>query len=207
MTINETKVCPVDKETLPVDAAFRGHVEVIIQDIIIQPHNICFQKEKYYSPSTKKTYVASLPTGYYGEFGPGIKTLAITLYFQANVSQPRILELFTDVGIFISAGQRSNFLIKKQEIFHDEKDALYKEGLKTTSWQHIDDTSTRVNGKNQYCQIVCNPFYTAYFTTEKKNRLSIINTLLNASENSYYLNQTAYDFLHASRMPEKVVTT
>ena len=35
MTINETKVCPVDKETLPVDAAFRGHVEVIIQDIII----------------------------------------------------------------------------------------------------------------------------------------------------------------------------
>ena len=30
---------------------------------------------------------------------------------------------------------------------------------------------------------------------------------MNASENSYYLNQTAYDFLHASRIPEKVVTT
>jgi len=42
----------------------------------------------------------------------------------------------------------------------------YEAGLKSSPWQHIDDTSTRVNGQNQYCQILCNPLYAAYFTTK-----------------------------------------
>jgi len=205
--INETKVQSLDLRNLPPDAEFKGYVEVTVQDINITPHNILFRKEKYYSSSTKKSYVADLPAGYHGEFGPGIKALAITLYFQANVSETKILELFADVGIIISSGQLSNFLIKKKNSFHDEKDALYKAGIESTPWQHIDDTATRVDGKNQYCQILCNPFYTAYFTSEKKNRLTIIDTLMNASEHTYYLNQTTYDFLQASRISDNVITT
>ena len=204
IVINETKVRSVDQQILPPDAEFKGCVDVTVQDIIIQPHNILFRKEKYYSPSTKKAYLADLPAGYHGEFGPGIKAFAITHYFQADVSQPKILELLADVGIIISAGQLSNFLIKKQEPFHNEKDALYKAGIQSTPWQHIDDTSTRVNGKNQYCQVVCNPFYTAYFTTENKTRLNIIDVLTNSSERTYCLNQTAFDFLNKSRIAEKV---
>ena len=204
IVIHETKVRSVDRQTLPPDAEFKGYAEVVVQDIVIQPHNILFRKEKYYSPSKKKTYMADLPEGYHGEFGPGIKTLAITLYFKANVSEPKILELLADVGIIISAGQLSNFLIKDQNEFHDEKNALYKTGIESTPWQNIDDTATRVNGKNQYCQIVCNPFYTAYFTTENKCRLNIIDVLTNSRERTYYLNQTAYDFLSKSRIAEKV---
>jgi len=204
---NETKVQSVDRQTLPPDAEFKGYVDLVVQDIIFQPHNILFRKEKYYSASMKKAYVADLPEGYHGEFGPGIKTLAITLYFQANVSQPKILELLADIGIIISAGQLSNFLIKKHNAFHQEKNALYKAGIQSTPWQHIDDTSTRVNGKNQYCQVVCNPFYTAYFTTENKSRLNIIDVLTNSSEREYRLNQTAFDFLHKSKLAEKVIIT
>jgi hypothetical protein len=204
MAINEIKILSVDQRALPPDARFKGYVDVVVQDIIIKPHNIRFRKEKYHSPSEGKVYIADLPRDYQGEFGPGIKSLVITLYFQANVSQPKIIELLTDVGIIISTGQLSNFIIKKHETFHNEKNALYKAGIQSTPWQHIDDTTTRVNGKNKYCQIVCNPFYTAYFTTENKSRLNIIDVITNFSQRTYSLNQIAYDFLDKSRLSEKV---
>lgn len=84
---------------------------------------------------------------------------------------------FHDAGVHISAGQLSNFLIENQTAFHAEKDAVYEAGLRSSPWQHVDDTVMRVNGQNQYCHIVCNPFYTAYFTMEKKNRLTVIDVL------------------------------
>jgi hypothetical protein len=36
---------------------------------------------------------------------------------------------------------------------------------RSSPWQHIDQTSTRVDGQNQHCNIVCNPLYTIYSTT------------------------------------------
>src|SRR5207249_11926973 len=69
-----------------------------------------------------------------------------------------------------------NLLIKDHAVFHEEKAALYQAGLASSPWQHLDDTSTRVNGRNGYCHIVCNPLYTAYFTTEDRK-----STRLNSS--------------------------
>ena len=47
------------------------------------------------------------------------------LYFGGQMSEPKILELFGSVGVQISEGQLSNLLIKDQDAFHAEKDALY----------------------------------------------------------------------------------
>jgi Holliday junction resolvasome RuvABC ATP-dependent DNA helicase subunit len=44
-------------------------------------------------------------------------------------------------------------------------------GLRSSPWQHLDDTATRVNGDNQHCHVVCNPLYTAFFTTASQDRL------------------------------------
>ena len=85
-----------------------------------------------------------MPSGYDGEFGPAIKALAIKLYFDSNMTERNILDLFQDAEINISAGQLSNFLIKDQGLFHQEKDALYEAGLKSSPWQHIDDTSDKL---------------------------------------------------------------
>ncbi|MBW1798843.1 MAG: transposase [Deltaproteobacteria bacterium] len=163
---HDTQTCFVDKSILPNDARFKGYDRVVIQDIKFEAHNTLFLKEKYYSPSLNKTYLAPLPSGYDGEFGPEIKAMAIKLYFDSNITERNILDLLQDAEIDISAGQLSNFLIKDHELFHQEKDALYEAGLKSSPWQHIDDTSTRVNAHNHYCQILCNPLYTAYFTTK-----------------------------------------
>jgi len=202
---HERRICHVDRAILPKDAQFKGYEKVVVQDIRFEAYNTLFLKEKYYSPSLKKSYLAPLPPGFEGEFGPAIKSLAIKLSFDTNVTQPRILDLFGDADISISAGQLSNFLIKGHDAFHQEKDALYEAGLKSTPWHHIDDTSTRVNGQNQYCQILCNPLYTAYFTTPNKTRLTVIDVLRNFSDRTFLLNEEAFGYVNAFKLPASVV--
>ena len=70
---DRTVVCKIDKSKLPQDAVNKGHTSVIIQDLKVSTDNVQFERETYYSPSLKKTFMADLPTGYDGEFGPGIK--------------------------------------------------------------------------------------------------------------------------------------
>jgi hypothetical protein len=202
---HDSRICYADKSLLPKDAQFKGYDRVVVQDIQFEAHNTLFLKEKYYSPSLSKSYLASLPPGYEGEFGPGLKTLSLKLYFDANMTQPNILDLFTDAKINISAGQLSNFLIKDHDKFHKEKDAVYEAGLQSSPWQHMDETTTRFNAQNYYCQILCNPLYTAYFTTENKSRLTVIDVLTNFRDRSFLLNREAFTYFDIFRFPAPVI--
>lgn len=142
---------------MPEDAEFKGYEDVIVQDVVFHTDNILFHKEKFYSPSEQKTYLADLPQGYEGQFGPGIKSLIWVLYFASQVSQPKIVELLESVGVFISEGQVSNLLIKEQSALHQEKDEIIEAGLSSSPWQQSDDTATRVGGRLHHCHVVCNP--------------------------------------------------
>jgi hypothetical protein len=195
--IDREDVLAVDPSRLPPDAVFKGYADVVVQDVLFHTDNVLFHKEKFYSPSQHTTYLASLPEGYHGQFGPGVKSLVLALYYGAQMSEPKVAELLRNVGIQISAGQVSNLLIKDHTVFHEEKDALYQAGLASSPWQHLDDTSTRINGRNGYCHIVCNPLYTAYFTTEAKDRLTIIDVLTNHQPRRFLVNDEALGFLEA----------
>ena len=98
ITINREAVLTVDQAQLPADAEFKGYEDSIVQDVVLRTDNVLFDKEKYYSPSACRTYLAELPPGYTGQFGPGIKALALVQYFACNVAEPKILEFFTNVG-------------------------------------------------------------------------------------------------------------
>ncbi len=195
--IDREQVAQVDPDCLPPDAVFKGYADVVVQDVIFRTDNILFHKEKFYSPSQHTTFLASLPQGYRGQFGPGIKSLALVLYFGGQMSEPKVAELLRSVGVQISDGAVSNLLIKDQAAFHAEKDALYQAGLASSPWQHLDDTSTRVNGQNGYCHIVCNPLYTAYFTTAAKDRLTIIDVLTNHRPRRFLVNAEALGYVEA----------
>ena len=197
IAIDREQVVQVDPTRLPPDAVFKGYEDVVVQDVLFRTDNVLFHKEKFYSPSQHQTYLASLPQGYCGQFGPGLKSLALVFYFGAQMSEPKVAELFRDVGIQISAGQVSNLLIKDQVAFHGEKAALYQVGLASSPWQHLDDTSTRVNGQNGYCHIVCNPLYTAYFTTAAKDRRTILDVLTNHRPRRFLVNAEALGFMEA----------
>ena len=144
--IDREQVVDVDPSVLPKDAKFKEYKDVVVQDILLRTDNILFHKKKYYAASTQKTYLAELPRGYEGQFGPGIKALTLAFYYGIGTSEPKIQEFFENVGIQISAGEISNLLIKKQESFHTEKDTLYEAGLQSSPWQQTDDTLTRVDG-------------------------------------------------------------
>ena len=120
--------------------------------------------------------------------------MVLTLYFGGDMSEPKIRELYANIGGQISAGQLSNILIKGQGAFHAEKDAVYEAGLRSSAWQHTDDTSTRVNGQNQHCHIVCNPLYTTYHTRPGKDRLSVLDVLRNGRECTFRLNSEAWGY-------------
>ena len=97
--IDREQVVEVDRAKLQADDEFKGYEDVVVQDILLKTDNVCFHKQKYYAPSTRQTYLAQLPQGYAGQFGPGIKALTLSLYFGMGSSEPKILEFFENSAI------------------------------------------------------------------------------------------------------------
>ncbi len=189
--INKTVRCKINPEKLPEDAVFKGYKIVIVQDISIKTSNIKFRKEVYYSPSLNKTFTAHVPDGYEGEFGPHIKSLIITQHFKYKMTEPAIVEFLQDHGIQISAATVSRIITDHNEQFHAEKKDIVKAGLPSSTYQQMDDTGAKVNGKNYYTHVLCNQYYTAYFTRPNKNRLAILE-ILAQQELSFEFNESAY---------------
>ncbi len=200
LTVDREEICPIDPALLPPDATFKGYEDVIVQDLILRTDTIRFRKETFYAPSTGTSYLAPLPAGYTGQFGPGLHSLALELYYAGLMSEPKIRDLFHSAGVLISAGGLSNLLIQDHDAFHAEKAALYRAGLASSPWQHIDDTSTRVAGENWFCHIVCNPLYTAYFTLRGKDRLTVIDVLRDLQPRAFRLNGEALQYLARTQL-------
>jgi FtsZ-binding cell division protein ZapB len=200
--VNREEKLMVERSHLPVDAQFKGYESVVIQNIQLKTDNVRFLKEKFYSPSQQQSYLAELPVGYEGEFGPGIRSLVLSLYYGSDMSEPKIVEFLQNIGVLISDGQLSNLLIKKNEAWHEEKRDIYLAGLASSSWQHSDETGTPVNGDNQYCHVVGNPLYTAYFTRPGKDRLTIIGLLQDVSQPPLLLDETTPTWLEQFDTPQ-----
>jgi regulator of replication initiation timing len=205
--IDREEVLTIDPAQLPADAEFKGYEDIVVQDVVIRTDNVLYHKEKYYSPAERRSYLAQLPPGYSGQFGPGIKALALVQYYACNMAEPKIREFFGSVGIRLSAGELSAWLIKDWPELQAEKDAIYAAGLGSSPWQHVDDTATRVNGDNQHCHVVCNPLYTAFFTTAAKDRLTVLDVLRNLQARTFRVNAAAITFLHVFGLSQRVVRT
>jgi len=204
--IDKTVECSVDKNILPEDAEFKGYRSTISQDIEIKTNNIEYIREVYYSPFERKSYIAPLPDDYKGEFSPRLKGYVVIFKNICNMSESKILELLTNAGIKISAGTVSNILIKDQQSFHQEKSDIVNAGLQSTVYQATDDTKARVNGQNFHTHILGNPYFTAFFTKPKKNRLAVLEVLSNDKELTYRLNDLALSILKQLTIAKKYFT-
>jgi hypothetical protein len=98
----------LDRTTLPPDAQDKGYEAVVMQELRIVTGNVRFWRKKYYSASTGKTYLAPLPEGYGGAYGPNVKTLGVTFSHLCHMTEPKIGEWLANMGILISAGQISH---------------------------------------------------------------------------------------------------
>ena len=202
--IDRSETCKVDQSNLPADAKFKGYENVVVQEILIKTDNVEYRKEVFYSASEKKTYVGELPSGIVGEFGPGVRSLVCTLKYVANMSQPKIQELLENCGILISQSTISRVLTNDETGFNQEKNDIFRAALESAPYQQIDDTTVRVNGKNQYSQILCNPYYTAFFTVPRKDRLTILDLLLCGRERTYRFDLKAFCLMSDLKVPKKV---
>ena len=195
INIDKRITIPLDKSDLPNDVQFKGYETRIIQDLKIITDNIEFRLEMYYSPSLKKTFIAPLPTEYRGgEFGPGIKALVIALYRDSGMTEPAIERFLKTFGMHISHGKISSMLTEGHDVFHQEKEDIVDAGQQAGLYQQMDDTGCRVNGKNHYTHVLCNDFFTAYFTCHRKDRLTLLD-LLCRGQLKYKLDQKALELM------------
>jgi hypothetical protein len=177
----------VDTRQLPQNTEFKGYEEKVVQDLLIKTDNVKFKRELYYSSSQKKTYIADVPKGYEGDYGPHINSHIVSMKYVNNMSIPKIEEFLKNFGILISKSYISERLSKEEhmDVFHREKSEMYRSSLQVSSYQQIDNTGSQVVGQNYYTHIVCNPLCTAFFTTERKDRLAVLDILRNFESRSF----------------------
>lgn len=192
-----TRTCDVavERATLPADAEFKGYDEFHVQDLQLVWENICFRREKFYSPSTNQTYLAPLPEGYDTHFGPGLKSLSLWLGYAGNMSQAAIHALLTCAGVSISSGQVNRLLVEGQDRFHQESQEVLFSGLSCCPWANIDDTATRVNGRNEHCHVLGNPLFSFYHTAPRKDRQAVLSALCGGKALTYLCNSAALAYM------------
>ncbi len=205
--IDRTEEQEVDPALLPPDAERKGYAEFVVQDVVLRTDTVLFRCARWYAASTRRSYQASLPDGYAERehFGPGLKAVALQLYYQGQMSEPKILEVLRSVGIVISAASLSTLLID-QPVFAAEYEDIARAGLASSPFQHLDDTNTRVNGVEEHCHILCGPLYTLYRTTLRKDRQAVLDVLRLGAPRAYQLNRYAGAFLAAHGLPGAIVT-
>jgi Transposase IS66 family len=201
--IDREEMLKVNQEDLPADAIFKGYVSVVVQDLSILTDNVQFRKETYYSPSQKRTYLAPLPAGYHGQFGPKVRAWVLVMYYGGQMSEPKMLEFLQTAGMHISAGELSDMLIKDQDLFHTESAAVVQAGLESSPWQHLDSTGTRVNGHNQHCHVLCNQLYTFYCTLPSKDRMSMLRVLQGGADPVFRYNDVAGELMGLLAITDK----
>lgn len=194
----------VDPATLPSDATFERVEPFVVQDLILQPENTCFLRAVYSSQSTGQTYYAPLPPGYRGTYGPGVRTLALVLAYEGQMSQPLLHTLFTQVDLVISQGQICRLLVEGHEPFHAEAQRVTLAGLGSSPWHHLDGTPTSVNGKEWNCHTLGNPLYTRYHTTPSKERLCVLDVLRAGTPRTFRIDAAALSYLEAAGVSQKL---
>jgi len=204
--IDRVQICPIDKSSLPKDAESKGYSDIVIQDIKIITDNVRYRREAYYSPSTNKTYLADLPADVAGkgEYGVGIRSLIPLLKSECHLPERSILGFLQNFGIEISSATISNLWTKGYTDFHQEKADIFEAGLSSTCYQQIDDTGARVKGQNHYTQILCNPFYSAYFTTPRKDRLTVLGIFTHSAPRQFLYNAEAISLLDGFKLAKKI---
>lgn len=177
LRITRTETLTVDPANLPPDARRSGYETTIIQELVITTEVIEYQRETWYSPSLGKMFTAPLPPGIHGTFGPHLKSLVVLLKTLGNMSEPAITNVLHSFGVDIGKSSIDRILLQDTQPLQDEKQAIVTAGLQSTDYQHLDDTSARVKGENWYTHVLCNPWYTAFFTREHKDRLTVLSVV------------------------------
>lgn len=177
---------------------------VVVQDLVLTRRNTRFVRARYRSLLTGESLLAPLPPGYHGQFGPGIRSLALGLGYGANVSMPLLHRFFQQAGCVVSRGQVSRFLTEHLEGFAAEASAAIRAAVAHHPWLQLDDTRSGVRTEHGCCHVLGNDLASYYVTTDRGDRRSVIEALFLGAPVTYCLNNQAFQYLQRWRVAKWV---
>jgi len=194
----------VEPKDIPAGSTFKGYREVIIQDLIVESFNTCYQLAQYQAPDGR--YVSGqLPEHLKGgHFGATLISFIQHQYHHQHVTQPLLLQFLQETGVDISAGQLNKYITEDIDDFHHEKDELLRVGLSVSSYIHTDDTGARHQGKNGYCTHIGNELFAWFSSTESKSRINFLELLSQGVERRYVINAGALAYMEEQKLPKSV---
>ena len=149
------------------------------------------------------TLIGQLPSDYSnGHYGPLLLGYILYQHYQCRVPQPLLHEQLREWGIEISTGQLHNILSENKACFHTEQQAVLRVGLAHATYVHTDDTGARHNGKNGYCTVIGNEYFTYFRTSHSKSRRTFLATLQGGSP-IYVPNDYAQSYLEGFTLADK----
>jgi len=201
LTINEER--KVKLSAPPPDARFKGYTSFVVQDLVIHPHVVEFQCERWLT-ADGKIMTAPLPEGFDGHFGPQLRRFVLAQYHQGQTTVPRLLALVRGFGIDISKRELVRLLTAGHDGFHAEARDVLRAGLASAAWITVDDTGARHKAKNGFCTQIGNAHFTAFATSTSKSRLNFLS-LLRAGHGDYVVNDAALAYMRERALPAQVI--
>lgn len=188
-------------EIIPEGSKFKGYKDFVVQDIVIQPHNIRYRIGRWQTPDGEYITGNLPPELCGGHFGPTLICYVLYQYYHAHVTQPLILESLREFGVDISSGQLNRIITENKEKFHEEKKDILLKGLGVSKYINVDDTGARHKGNNGYCTHIGNEFFAWFESTESKSRINFLE-LLSAGNINYVVNTEAICHMVSSKFPK-----
>lgn len=188
----------------PEGSRFKGYEEVTVRDLVIEARVIRYRRERWLTPDGR-LITAPLPDGVAGQFGPALCRYIIALYYQGQLTVPRLVEHLTSIGVQISKRQVLRIIHgAAMPGFRDEAVAALRTGLETADWISVDDTGARHQAKNGVCTQVGNDHFTWFCTTVSKSRLNFLQ-VLRAGHTDYQINDAAIAYMRARQLAGPVI--
>ena len=200
LTIHEEKTVKADP---PAGSRFKGYASFVVQDLVVRPHVTNFRCERWQTPDGK-VMTASLPAGIDGHFGPQLRRFVLALYYQGQMTVPRLVTLLRSLGIFISKRQVLRLLNAGKDEFLTEARDVLRAGLSIADWITVDDTGARHKAVNGFCTQIGNEHFTWFGTTDSKSRLNFLE-LLRAGHGDYVINNEAIAYMRERALADHVI--